>query len=157
MRIFGSEKLGWSAGDMAKQPGNQIRIQHQQNEYRNLYILLLTYLFWTLMRIFNLLKILDVVFFLEILDRRIGKVLFCKTFLTPNGSVLQLSQEYSEPCQTSEIKHFVKIAKRSILEVWQASRYASVIVHFISLRFSFCSNCFKKWYLGNNTIHRVNW
>ena len=30
--LQGSEKPGWSAGDMAKQPGNQIKIQHQQNE-----------------------------------------------------------------------------------------------------------------------------
>ena len=30
--FHGSEKPGWSAGDMAKQPGNQMKIQHQQNE-----------------------------------------------------------------------------------------------------------------------------
>ena len=30
--LRGSEKLGWSASDMAKLPGNKIKIQHQQNE-----------------------------------------------------------------------------------------------------------------------------
>ena len=30
--LDGSEKPGWSAGDMAKQSKNQMKLQHQQNE-----------------------------------------------------------------------------------------------------------------------------
>ena len=30
--LHGSEKLGWSAGDMAKESKNQMKLQHQQNE-----------------------------------------------------------------------------------------------------------------------------
>ena len=39
-------------------------------------------------------------------------------------------EAYSEPCQTSKMELFKKIvnifAKRSILDVWQGSKYASV-------------------------------
>ena len=51
------------------------------------------------------------------------------------------SETYSEHCQTSKVEHFEKIvegfepfSKRSILDIWQGSGYASAADVYSSLR-----------------------
>ena len=59
------------------------------------------------------------------------------TLLKPRQNNLSDPEAYSEPCQTSKMDCFVKIVislnlltffvRHSILDVWQGSKYASVI------------------------------
>ena len=56
------------------------------------------------------------------------------SFLEPRQSNLRNPDTYSEPCQTSKIKFFVKIVngffvKGFILDVWQGFEYASLICY----------------------------
>ena len=48
-----------------------------------------------------------------------------------------MSKAYSEPCQTSKMECFLH-AKRSIVNVWQSSEYASVLASCGNIISSHC-------------------